>query len=83
MHGNVIRLVALDFILGLVRTGVMGMALVVHIFGMDLYDLSTDPARLRVPGYMVANFESLAQLFLGSRGMRRFIPLKDVSNILL
>jgi len=57
MRGNVIGFVAFDFVLRLVLRGVMHMAFVVEVFGVDGDDPTGNPARLGVPGHVISNFE--------------------------
>lgn len=53
MYGNMIRLVAFDFILGIVLSAPVGVALVVEIPDVDLNDLSFNMTGFRVPTNMV------------------------------
>ena len=62
MHRNVIGLTALDFILRIVLARVMGMSLVVDVFDMHFDDRAADMAGLRVPRYLITNFEALRHL---------------------
>jgi hypothetical protein len=57
--GDVIALVAFDFILGIVRRGVMHIALIVEVAGVDGDDRPRDMAGLGVPSHMIANLEPL------------------------
>jgi hypothetical protein len=57
MRGNVIGFIAFDFVLRLVFRGVMHMAFVVEVFGVNGDDRARNPARLGVPGYVISNFE--------------------------
>ena len=57
MGGDVIGLVAFDFILGVVFRGVTPMTLVVKIFGVDGDNSPRDPTRLGLPVYLIANLE--------------------------
>ena len=52
-----VGLVAPDFVLRLVMAGVVGMALVVEIAGMDLDDPSAGPPGLGLPAAVVAGLE--------------------------
>ena len=57
VHGQVVSLVALDQILRLLRRGADGVGLKFD-GGRDLLlDRSADMARLRVPLYVISNFE--------------------------
>lgn len=57
MDGYMVRLAGSDLVLGVVRGGVMGIAFIVEIFGVDLYDRAGDDAGFGVPGYVVADFK--------------------------
>jgi len=57
VHRDVLGLVALDFILWIIRARVMRVSLVIGILGMNPDDLAADMTRLRVPGHVIANFE--------------------------
>ena len=59
---DVIRLVALDFVLGIIFRRVMGMALVVKVTGMNLDDRPRHPSRLGIPAHALTDFESLDHL---------------------
>ena len=59
MRRDVVRLGALDFILRIVLARVVGMSFVVEIFCVYLDDCAADMAGLRVPGHVIADFESL------------------------
>ena len=67
MHRDVVGLVALDFILWIILARVMGMPLVIGVFGVHLDDLAADMAGLRVPGHVIADFESFVIMNLRSR----------------
>jgi hypothetical protein len=58
MHGNVVRLIAFDFVLRLVLGGMMRVALVIDILRMDLDDPAADVSRLGIPGHAIADFEA-------------------------
>jgi hypothetical protein len=59
MHGDVIGLVALNFVLRIVFAGVMSVTFVIEIFGMHFDNGAADPAGLRVPNYMISDLEPL------------------------
>ena len=54
VHGDVVGLVALDFVLRIVRAAVARMSLVFGVAGMDLDDAAADMARFRIPSDVVA-----------------------------
>ena len=58
MHCDMISLVALDLILRIIFAGVVRVPLVVEIFRMHLDDLAADVPGLRVPGDVIADFET-------------------------
>src|SRR5581483_11536262 len=64
MHGDVIGLVAFDFILRLIPAGMTRMALVVGIFGMDLDNPAADVPGLGIPRDVIALFEAFCHLAL-------------------
>src|SRR5689334_9562946 len=51
---------SLDFVLRLLFARVMDVAFVVHVFDVHAHDFAADPASLRVPTYVIANFELLS-----------------------
>ena len=55
---DMIGLVTLDFVLGIVRRGVMHIPLVVEVTGVDGDDRARHPAGLGVPGHMIADPET-------------------------
>lgn len=59
MHGDVVRLIALDLVLRIVLARVMGVTLVVHIPRMHPNDMASDPASFGIPGYVISTLESL------------------------
>jgi hypothetical protein len=58
MHGDVLGLATLDFILWIILTRMMSMPLVIDGFCMHFDDLATHMAGLRVPTHMIADLES-------------------------
>jgi len=50
-------LFAFDFVLRLVFARVMDVAFVIHVFGVHAHNFAADPASLRIPTYVIANFE--------------------------
>jgi len=64
MQGDMLSLVALDFILRVVMTSVVGMAFVVHVPGMDFDNLSADVSRFGIPPNMVTDLEAMSHFFL-------------------
>jgi hypothetical protein len=59
VQGDVIGLIALNFVLGVVLAGVMSITFVIQIFGVHFHNLAADPASLRVPDYAIADLETL------------------------
>src|SRR2546429_8611806 len=57
MHGDVVGLVALDFILWLILARVVCVPFVINIFGVHLDDRPGDVSSLRVPGHVIADLE--------------------------
>src|SRR6266566_3154596 len=58
VQGNVIGLVAFDFVLGFVLAGVVDVSFVVHVLCMHLDDSPADPPSLGIPAYTVTHLES-------------------------
>jgi hypothetical protein len=56
MQGDMIRPVALDLILGVVRAGVMDVALVIDVLRMHSHDTTANAAGLGIPAYVVTDF---------------------------
>lgn len=57
MHGDVVGFVALDLILRLVLSCMVGVAFVIHVSSMHFYDMACDHAGFGIPGHVVADFE--------------------------
>src|SRR5437667_11928698 len=57
VQGDVLGLVALDFILWLSLTRVVGVPFVINVFRVHLDDCPADVPSLRVPGYVIAHLE--------------------------
>ena len=57
MHRDVVSLIALDFILWVGAARVVRISFVINVFSVHPYDLAGDVASLRVPGYVIADFE--------------------------
>ena len=56
VHRDVVGLIALYFVLGLVLASAMHMPLIINILCVNLDDLATDAAGLRIPAYVIADF---------------------------
>src|SRR5438309_12072166 len=57
MHGDVVGLVALDFILWLILARVVGVPFVIKAFRVHIDDRPADVPGLRVPGHVIADLE--------------------------
>src|SRR5216117_1112520 len=57
VQGDVVGLVALDFILWLSLARVVGVPFVINAFRVHLDDCPADVPSLRVPGYVIAHLE--------------------------
>jgi len=57
VHRNVVGHIALDFILRVGGARVVRISLVINVFRVHPYDLAADVPTLRVPGYLIADFE--------------------------
>lgn len=74
VHRNMVGLVALNLVLRLIGTGVVGVSFVVHVFAMHLDDSAADVASLGIPRHMVADMEVLrAALFPLFDRLRMFL----------
>jgi len=49
--------ITLDFVLRLILARVMGVAFVIHIFGVHSHNPAGDPAGFGIPTYVISNFE--------------------------
>ena len=66
MHCDRIRLVAFDFILRLIFSGMMSVALVIRVLRMDLDNPAADVPGLRIPSGVIALFETFSHLILAN-----------------
>ena len=57
VHGDVIGLVALDFVLRVFNAAMADVTLVGRVAGMHFHDMATDLAGFRIPAHVVANLE--------------------------
>ena len=64
VHRNVVSLIAFDFVLWIVDSGVVYISLVINVFCVHLNDLAGDVACLRVPGHVIADFEMVCHIGL-------------------
>ena len=58
MHRDMVRLIAFDFILRLIRVGVMRVSFVGDVLCMDLDNPAADTSGLGIPGHVIADFET-------------------------
>jgi hypothetical protein len=61
VHGDVIRLVAFDFVLRIILARVMDITFVFDVLGVHPHDFASNPAGFRIPAHMGADFEPLGQ----------------------
>jgi len=59
MHRDMVRLIAFDFILRLIRVGVMRVSFVVDVLCMDLDNPAADTSGLGIPGHVIADLKRL------------------------
>jgi hypothetical protein len=59
-----VGLIALDLVLRIVLARMMDVAFVVDVPGAHPNDVAADPAGLGIPGYVIADFESLRHEFI-------------------
>ena len=57
MESDMLGLIAFDLVLWIVRASVVGVAFIIHVFRMHADDVTGDPARFRIPAYVIADFE--------------------------
>ncbi len=58
MHRDMVCLIAFDFILRLIRVGVMRVSFVGDVLCMDLDNPAADTSGLGIPGHVIADFET-------------------------
>ncbi len=71
VQGDMIGFIALDFILRLIRAGMVNVTFVGNVTPMHFDNFSTNPASFRIPTYMIANLERLTH---GSIQLRTSVP---------
>ena len=64
VHGDMIGLVALNFILGLVLSRVVCMALVIRVLRMDFDNPASDMPSLGIPSDVITDLETLYHILL-------------------
>lgn len=74
VHGDVIRVIALDLVLRIILARMMDVAFVVHVRRIHPYDMAADPASFGVPGYVIADFECLRHEFMLLHPMGMMLP---------
>src|SRR5579864_8539399 len=85
MHGNVIGLIAVDFVLWVIGAGMVVIALVVDVSRMHADDVTRNAAGLRIPAHAIAYFESGAhdrQRLTHQRAARRRFPASRRSRMM-
>ena len=70
VHGDVICLVAFDFILRLFTAGVMRVTFPIDIARVNPDDVSANAAGFRIPGHMIADLETFAHQVFGGAGFK-------------
>src|SRR5712692_10097864 len=81
VQGDVIGLIAFDFVLRFVLAGVVDVSFVVHVLRMHLDDFPADPPSLRIPAYTVTHLESLCHIDPRDVVPRRAEPLDAPNSI--
>ena len=81
VQGDVIGLVALDFVLRLVRGGTVNVALVIDILSMDFDDFSAHPPGFRIPAHVIADFECLDHCAVLVRPVRAKKPPTEAFGV--
>jgi hypothetical protein len=67
MHRDVFGLQTLDLVLRIIFAGTMSVTLVISILCMDLDDRAADMTGFRIPGHVIADFETFRLMILRSR----------------
>ena len=81
------RFIPLDFVLWVILARVMGVAFVIHVFGVHSHNSAGDPAGFRIPTYVISNFEYpchsgfRAKLHPISHRSALILPICPVRNI--
>jgi hypothetical protein len=81
MHSDMIRLVAFDFILRLIFSGMMSVALVIRVLRMDFDNPAADLPGLGIPSDVITLFEMLSHLILERReAIDRGLPARKFGS---
>ena len=67
MHSDMIRLVAFDFILRLIFSGMMSVALVIRVSRMGLDNPAADVPGLGIPSDVIALFETFSHILANAQ----------------
>jgi hypothetical protein len=59
VQGDVIRLIALDFVLRILLARMVDVSFIIHILRMHFHNPAADVPGLGVPGHVIANFETI------------------------
>src|SRR3546814_4352377 len=62
--GDVVGPVAFDLVLRIIRRRVMSVTLVIEVAVVDLHDRAADVAGFRIPGDVIADFQSAGHVWL-------------------
>jgi hypothetical protein len=64
MHRDMVRLIAFDFILRLIRVGVMRVSFVVDVVCVNPDNPAADTSGLGIPGHVIADLETFLHVRL-------------------
>jgi hypothetical protein len=64
MHGDMVSFIAFDFILRLIRAGVMSISFVLRVLCMNFDNSAADVSGFRIPGNVIAYFEMCCHIIL-------------------
>jgi regulator of nucleoside diphosphate kinase len=78
VHRDVVRLVALDFILRVILAGAVHMSFVINVLQVDPDDLAAHVSCFRIPSYVIANREPLSHEMLSApASVMRLLNTRD------
>jgi hypothetical protein len=64
MHGDMVGFIAFDFIVRLIRAGMMRVSFVICVLCMDFDNPAADVSGFRIPGDVIADFEMCCHIIL-------------------
>jgi hypothetical protein len=83
VHRDVVRLVALDFVLRDILAGAVHMSLVINVLQVDPDDRAAHISCFRIPGHVIANREPLCHEMLSfTASVMRLLNRRDSEGLL-